>query len=77
MSINRKQFVKQTFNGISPETPIKVSILCVALKISRCKLLDLMVDDLWEKKKDLVTTTVSQRPVNIKAQKTLNNLRTT
>ena len=67
----------QSFCGVSPETPIKLSILSVTLKIPRCKLLDLMVEDLWEKKKDLVTTTVSQRPISEKARKILNELKTT
>ncbi len=67
--------VYQNFTGISPETPTKIRILSAALHIPKNKLLDLMVDRLWEEKKDMVTETVSQNVANKQARKILESLK--
>ena len=37
-----------SFQGVAPESPVRIELLHNALKIPKCKLLDLMVNSFWE-----------------------------
>lgn len=51
---------------------LKWDILSVSLGISKSILFKLLVEDLWEKKRDMIVDKVNQLRVNKKATDTLN-----
>lgn len=65
--------IPQTYR-ISSDCVLKLRLLSVALGESQSKLLDLMINTLWEQKEDQVTSSVSQQRVDKEARKILQKI---
>ena len=63
------------FYGVSPETVAKLKLISLATNIPRTRLLDMMVDDLWEKKKDTIATIPLSRKASKEVRKVLERMK--
>lgn len=66
--------VAQGFQGIAPETRLRLKLLQAVLDMPLNKMLDMMVSDLWDKHRDKVAAQVPQRALNKLAGKLLLKL---
>ena len=66
--------VPQTYR-LSPESVLKLKLLSSALDISQGKLLDILLDNFWEEKKEQVATVISSQKSNKEARRILEKLR--
>lgn len=68
------KYAQQNLVGISPETRAKLKVLSYALDKPMTRLVELMVDRLWEEKQDYFTNKVSQLQVNREVRKILKSM---
>ena len=64
----------QSFRGVSPEVKLKLKLLSISMQIPMYRLLEIMVDSLWEQKKDQLTTIVGSARANKEVQKILEKI---
>ncbi len=70
----RKKYFQLNLMGISADTRIKLKILSFTLDKPMHELVELMTDRLWEEKKDLLSSKVTQQRVNREARKILKDM---
>ena len=63
--------VQQSYR-LSPDTIFKLKLISISADISLSHLIELMVDDLWEKKKDEISTKITSHQVNKEARRILH-----
>jgi len=65
--------LQQNFFGISAEHKMKLHILSSVMQLPKVRLAELMIDNLWEQKQDMVTS-ITQQKVNKAAHKILKRM---
>ena len=69
-----KKYVQLNLVGISPETRAKLKILSLVLDTPMVRLVELMIDRLWEEKQDYLISKYSQITVNREVRKILKSM---
>ena len=70
-----KRIKVSQFVRILPETRLKLQLLAIGMKVHMGELVDLMVDNLWEHKKDLTASLVTSQKANKKAKKIFEKMK--
>lgn len=61
----------QSFRGVSPEIKLKLKLLSLSMQTPMYRLLELMVNNLWEQKKAQLTDIVGSARANKEVRKVL------
>ena len=64
----------QTFR-IHSETNLKLRLLSISTNTPMCKIIEGLVEELWEKEEKKVSNILSQRPKSKRAKQLLRNIR--
>jgi len=52
---------QQGFQGVTPEVKLKLKLLSISTKLPMYRLLEMMVDNLWEQKKPQMTNLIGSK----------------
>lgn len=70
----RYNYAQQGLRGIDPEIRTKLTVLSEVLGKPKVRIVELLIDRLWEEKQDLVSSNYSQNKINREAKKILQKM---